>query len=142
VPVLISIQNEREWRQFCEFVLDDESIATKPGYDSSVARSANRAEVNACVAERFAELGTDELIAKLRQANTAFGRVNDIAGLTSHPALRCVKVAVPGGDSFMAAPAAIFDGELPSFAPVPDIGEQSTAIRNEFADAVPRKRQS
>jgi hypothetical protein len=35
----------------------------------------------------------------------------------------------------MAAPATIFDGKLPSFAPVPDIGGQSAVIRAEFGFA-------
>lgn len=135
VPVLISVQNEREWVKFCKYVLDNEDLASAPGYDTSVARLANRPAVNALVAARFAELGTDELIEKLLQADTAFGRVNDIAGLSAHPALRKIEVGVPGGVTAMAAPAAIFDGQLPAFAPVPDIGDQSTGIRTEFASS-------
>ena len=134
VPVLISVQNDREWAKFCTHVLEDESLITAPGYENSVTRLANRPEVDARVAARFADLGTDELIVKLRKADTAFGRVNDIAGLATHPALRLIDVGVPGGGTnTMAAPAALFDGQLPSFAPVPDIGEQSAAIRAEFA---------
>lgn len=135
VPILISIQNEREWAKFCRVVLGDESIASRRGYDTSVARLANRAEVNALVAARFAELDSDALVALLRDADTAFGRVNDVEGLAVHPALRLIEVGVPGGVTSMAAPAAIFDDELPSFASVPDIGDQSVRIRAEFAGA-------
>lgn len=133
VPVLISVQNEREWAKFCKYVMEDESLTTAPGYEDAVTRLANRPAVDARVAARFAELGTDELVAKLRAADTAFGRVNDIHGLASHPALRMIEVGVPGGTTTMAAPAALFDGELPSFSPVPDIGDQSADIRAEFA---------
>jgi itaconate CoA-transferase len=135
VPVLISIQNEREWAKFCKHVLGDEAIASAPGFDTSVARLANRDAVNALVAQRFAALGTADLIDRLRVADTAFGRVNDVAGLAQHPALRLIEVAVPEGASVMAAPATIFDGKLPSFAPVPDIGGQSAVIRAEFGFA-------
>ena len=132
VPVLISVQNEREWVNFCKYVLDDESMALKPGFDTPVARLANRPQVDALVAARFAELGTDELVEKLRRAGTAFGLVNDIHGLSTHPALRQIEVAVPDGTTTMAAPAALFNGQLPSFGPVPDIGDQSVDIRAEF----------
>lgn len=136
VPVLISIQNEREWLQFCRHVLGDEAIATAPGFDSAKARLANRTAVNALVAEHFARYGTAALIARLRAAGTAFGRVNDIKGLAAHPALRRINVAAPGGTLSMAAPAPIFDGQTPQPGPVPALGAQNDRIRAEFAAPV------
>jgi crotonobetainyl-CoA:carnitine CoA-transferase CaiB-like acyl-CoA transferase len=132
VPVLISIQNEREWLQFCRHVLGDEAIASADGYSSAVARLANRAAVNALVAEHFARYSTDDLVARLRSAGTAFGRVNDVSGLARHPALRRLSIPVPGGSYSMAAPAAIFDGEAPHLGAVPALGSNNDEIRAEF----------
>jgi itaconate CoA-transferase len=132
VPVLISIQNEREWLQFCRHVLGDESIANAEGYESAVARLANRIAVNTLVAEHFARYPTEYLVARLRVAGTAFGRVNDVSGLARHPALRRVSIIVPGGSYSMAAPAAIFDGETPVLGSVPALGSNTDEIRAEF----------
>lgn len=132
--VLISIQNEREWAQFCALVLQDVELARAPGFDGSAARVANREAVDAKVAAVFAELSEQALTARLDRAGTAWGRVNDVPGLARHPALRRIPVAVPGGDIQMVAPAAIFDSINPELRAVPAIGEHSIRLRAEFAD--------
>lgn len=132
VLVLISIQNEREWRDFCSRFLEEPALPARPGYESNVARVANRAEVDAHVATAFARMTRDEAAGKLRAANTAFGFVNDIAGLSRHPALRRTVVATPGGEARIAAPPVITSDGAVALGPVPATGEHSAAIRAEF----------
>ncbi len=133
VLVLISIQNEREWVDFCARFLDEPDLHRRPGYESNVARVANREEVDAHVAAAFARMTREEAAQKLRAANTAFGFVNDVAGLARHPALRRTPVATPSGVTWIAAPPVIAsDGEV-ALGRVPAIGEHSAAIRAEFA---------
>lgn len=132
VLVLISIQNEREWVDFCARFLDEPDLPSRPGYESNVARVANREEVDAHIATAFARMTRDEAARKLRAANTAFGFVNDVAGLAQHPALRRTPVATPSGVTRIAAPPVIdSDGEV-ALGRVPAIGEHSAAIRAEF----------
>lgn len=131
--VLISIQNEREWASFCATFLQDAGITLSPGYENNNARVANRPVVDARVGETFAQLTRDEAAARLRQANTAYGFVNDLAALGQHPALRRVPVDVPGGRAEIVAPPVIRSGEPWPLGPVPTIGQHSTAIRSEFA---------
>lgn len=131
--VLISIQNEREWVVFCASFLAAPELAHQAGFESNNARVANRAAVDARVAEGFASLTRDEAAAKLRAANTAYGFVNDLAALGRHPALRRVAVGLPGGGSAsIIAPAVIHGEETISLGAVPAVGEQSGAIRQEF----------
>ena len=132
--ILISIQNEREWAQFCATVLLQADLAKAPGFDGSAARVGNRAVVDAKVAAVFADLNEADLTRRLEAAGIAWGRVNDVPGLGRHPALRRIPVAVPGGDIRMVAPAAIFDFTDPNLRAVPAVGEHSTRIRAEFAD--------
>src|SRR5215218_5166660 len=123
--VLISIQNEREWAEFCARFLQQPDPPAREGFRSNVERVAHRAMVDAHVAETFRGLTRDECAAKLRAANAAFGFVNDVAGLSRHPALRRVTLDTPGGPVAMAAPAPRFcDGER-WLGPVPALGEHS-----------------
>jgi crotonobetainyl-CoA:carnitine CoA-transferase CaiB-like acyl-CoA transferase len=136
--VLISIQNEREWARFCNTFLRAPDLPSRPGYESNTARVANRAAVDAHVAAEFAALGRDEAARRLKASGTAFGFVNGVADLASHPALRRVAVETEAGPASIIAPPALRDGEAPSLGPVPAIGAHSAAIRAEFA----RRRQA
>jgi itaconate CoA-transferase len=133
VAVVISIQNEREWHRFCACVIGDATVATRPGFDGAAARVDNRKAVDGLVAESFASLPMEELSKRLGEAGTAWGRVNDLAGLAEHPVLRTVAVDVPGGGRVkMVAPAPVYDGETPVLRPVPALGGHSQAIRAEM----------
>src|SRR6201996_5362958 len=76
--VLISIQNEREWREFCARFLDEPELPERQGFQTNVIRVANRAMVDAHVGAAFARLSRAQAAEKLRAANTAFGFVNDV----------------------------------------------------------------
>ncbi len=131
--VLISIQNEREWANFCISFLDEANLPLRPGFETNTIRVGNRAVVDARVGEMFATLTRDQAAAKLRAANTAYGFVNDLAALSHHPALRRTPVALPGGGAAeIIAPAVIRAGETLALGPVPAVGEHSAAIRAEF----------
>jgi itaconate CoA-transferase len=131
--VLISIQNEREWAKFCAAFLRQPDLPSREGFESNNARVANRPEVDAVVARAFSELGRDEAAARLREAGTAFGFVNGLSDLVSHPALRRVTVETQAGPASIVAPPALRNGQAPALGRVPGIGEHSEAIRREFA---------
>jgi itaconate CoA-transferase len=133
--VLISIQNEREWAQFCALVLKTPDLATAPGFDSNNARVANRPAVDAKVGAAFATMTRAEVQSVLGQAQTAYGFVNALSDLGAHPALRRVAVETPGGMASIVAPPAIHDGRPARLGKVPAIGEHSVAIRAAFPDA-------
>ena len=132
--VLISIQNEREWRRFCAEFLGQADLPARTGFGSNNERVANRLEVDALVARAFAGLGRDEAARLLRAAGTAFGFVNGVADLTHHMALRRVTVETERGPASIVAPPAIRDGvRVPALGPVPVIGQHTDSIRAEFA---------
>jgi itaconate CoA-transferase len=130
--VLISIQNEREWAEFCARFLREPGLPGVPGYETNVIRVANRDKVDAHVAKAFASLTRTEAAARLQAANTAYGFVNSVAEFAHHPALRRVTVATPNGPVAIAAPPAIFSDGPRALGAVPAIGEHSAAIRSEF----------
>jgi crotonobetainyl-CoA:carnitine CoA-transferase CaiB-like acyl-CoA transferase len=131
--VLISIQNEREWADFCAKFLLQPELAQRPGFESNNVRVANRAMVDSHVAGVFARLSRDAAAQALRAANIAFGFVNGVAEFATHPALRRVAVETPSGPVSMAAPPAIFSDGNRALGPVPSLGAHSASIRAEFS---------
>ena len=131
--VLISIQNEREWAEFCAVFLEDPALPTREGFQTNVIRVANRATVDAHIARAFARLDRARAAARLRAANTAFGFVNDVAAFAHHPALRRAEVATPAGPVRIAAPPVRFAEGDRALGKVPAVGADTAAIRAEFA---------
>jgi formyl-CoA transferase len=133
VPILISVQNDREWVTLCTKVLGRPEFATDPRFATSPARTANRAATDGMVAEHFARHGVDELAHQLEAAQIAFARVNDVHAILRHPHLRRLSVASPNGPVQIPAPAARVMGETaPEFGPLPALGEHTNKVRKEF----------
>jgi len=101
--IVIAVQNNREWKTFCASV--------------------------SC----FSKLTLEEAREKLRSAGIAFGAVNDLAGLSSHPQLRRCTVDSAAGPVSLVAPAVIGQGEQLQLRAIPALDEQGAAIRAEFA---------
>ncbi len=131
--IVIAIQNEREWARFCAQVLERPELAAHEKFRDHPARIANRDEMDAIIAERFARFDMAGLSECLRAAAIAYGRLNEVADLAEHPQLRRLVVASPSGPVEMIAPPVRRDGA--AFAPgaVPALGQHSAAIRAEFA---------
>lgn len=92
-PLLISIQNEREFAQLCKIVLQDETIPEDPRFSSNVQRVKHEAEFDEVMNEVFGSTPRAELCARLDEAKVAYGAVNDCGGLSQHPSLRRVSVS-------------------------------------------------
>lgn len=126
--ILISIQSEREWKVFCAIVMEMPKLPEDPRFSSMVARVANREATDKAVADLFASLRRDELIARLDKADIAYGEVNSAHDLASHPHLRRIEIETPGGRIAMPAPAAIVVGEKRSYGAVPSVGSDTETI--------------
>jgi formyl-CoA transferase len=129
--ILISIQNDREWRVLADKVLGNAALGSDPKFATSIERVSHRAETDAAVATAFARHDVAALMALLEQADIAFARVNDCALLSSHPHLRRIEVDTPSGPAQMPAPAPITETQR-HYGAVPALGQHSDAIRREF----------
>jgi formyl-CoA transferase len=130
--ILISIQNDREWRVLAEKILGDASLGTDPRFATNTQRVANRPETDGIVARVFASYDAKTLEDMLARAEIGFGRVNDWELLLKHPHLRRIMVGTPTGPVQTPAPAPMFAGEQRHYGPVPALGEHSEKIRKEF----------
>lgn len=134
VPVLISIQNDREWRQLAAKVLGRPDLGTDPKFATSPARLEHRPETDAIVQAWFSANDAEAAIASLDAADIAFGRVNDWSGLEAHPHLRMMDVGTRIGDVQMPAAPARWNGAVTSeeSRPVPSLGAHTAAVKREF----------
>jgi itaconate CoA-transferase len=132
-PILISIQNEREWVALCRDVLGEAALASDPRFASNVARVENRTETDARVAARFSDLESAELVTRLSRADIAFAFVNEISDLLEHAQLHTLSVETPAGPVKLPAPAPIWVEGARRYGPVPALGAHSDSVRAEFS---------
>ncbi|MDH3759392.1 MAG: CoA transferase [Gammaproteobacteria bacterium] len=132
LDIVIAIQNEREWFNFCTQVMGDESLASDDRLKSNQVRVENRDHVDALINGVFSELDQPQAVERLQRAGIAYGRVNDIAGLSSHPQLRRETIDTASGSAEVVAVAAMNSDVKSVLRKVPKIGEHSQKIRQEF----------
>ena len=136
LQVVISIQNDREWCNFCNAVLQKSEMAEHPQFRGNVNRCKNRPALNAQIDEVFGTLDRVQVIARLKDAQIAFGALNSVADLCDHPQLRRMQVSTPSGPVELVCPPAVSVGEGAErpvqLNHVPAVGEHSDAIREEF----------
>jgi itaconate CoA-transferase len=140
--VMLGLQNEREWKAFCAVVLQDAALATDPRFDSNARRNEHRDALKTIILDLFGKLSTEQVVARLDEAQIANARMNDMAGLWAHPQLqarqRWQAVGSPAGD----IPALLPPGRNSAYDyrmdPVPAVGQHTEAILRELgqSDAV------
>ena len=134
--VMLGLQNEREWKLFCEVVLQDAALAIDPRFDSNARRNEHRAELKAIILATFAALSTAQVVARLDDAPIANARMNSMAEVWAHPQLKARErwqtVGSPAGD----IPALLPPGRNSSFDyrmdAVPAVGQHTDAILREL----------
>ncbi len=134
--VILGLQNEREWLQFCNKVLLQPELATDARFDRNALRSANRAELEAIILSTFSSLTAEQVVERLDSAQIANANMNSMADLWAHPQLkareRWTTVGSPAGD----LPALLPPGKQSSFDyrmdPIPSVGEHTQAILAEL----------
>ena len=131
--ILISIQNEREWTDFCREVLLEPDFALDPRCQTNAARVANRAFVDGKVSTLFASLSSTDVIARLARAQTAYGNINSVQDLIEHPQLRTRSMPVGEQSIEVAALPWITEWDPPSYRPAPAVNQHGEAIRAEFS---------
>ena len=137
--VMLGLQNEREWQQFCDRVLLQPDLASNPSFNANARRSEKRIDLRAIIVEVFASMGADEVIARLDGAAIANAHVNDMAGVWAHPQLaareRWREVDSPAGK----LPALLPPGRNAAFEPrmdaVPGLGQHTDSLLSELGYA-------
>lgn len=133
--VLISIQSNREWKIFCETVLEEPDLATDPRFTDNEDRVANRAEMDGIINDVFSRHSRAALIELLTGNRIACANLSSVADLERHPQLRYQPVEFDGTVLTIADLPVCTDNERPRH--VPALDEHGAAIRREFARGEP-----
>jgi itaconate CoA-transferase len=134
--VMLGLQNEREWQEFCAQVLERPELATDVRFASNARRVAARDQLHPIIVNVFKQFTADQIVARLERAQIANARMNTMRDVWAHPQLaarqRWTRVDTPRG----AVPALLPPGTPSSFAPrmdpVPALGQHSGGILNEI----------
>jgi len=137
--VMLGLQNEREWAQFCEIVLENSALAQDERFDRNFKRNEKRSElleiINAC----FSKLTSEQLIARLEKAQIANAHLNDMEGLWKHEQLkarnRWTEVGSPNGAIAALLPPGLNDSYDYRMDPIPAVGEHTNSILKELGIA-------
>jgi itaconate CoA-transferase len=133
--VMLGLQNEREWVNFCEVVLERPELATDPRFAGNAHRVAERDALRALIVDAFARLSAPQVLERLDIAKIANARVNTMHDVWEHPQLaardRWREVGTPAGPVPALLPPGSWDVE-PRMDPVPALGEHTDAVLAEL----------
>ena len=134
--VMLGLQNEREWVQFCEIVLQNVTLSKDERFNQNFKRNENRKELLAIIDACFSQFTVEQVIVRLEQAQIANARLNDMAGLWKHDQLkarnRWVDVDTPIGQIPALLPPGLNDSYEYRMDAIPDVGEHTHAILSEI----------
>lgn len=131
--VVISIQNDREWRAFCELSLEQPSLTVDPRFATNNDRVANTRELDEILGAAFAAWSMNEALERLGRSNTAYGQVRSVVDLASHPALRTLPMTIGENVLRMVASPIRVDWDGDRLPAAPGLGEHTDAVRTEFS---------
>ena len=134
--IMLGLQNEREWKVFCDKVLLQADLATDARFASNALRNQNREALRGLIVSAFAALSTDQVEQRLEEAQIANARMNDMAGLWAHPQLKSRERWRDVGSPVGMLPALLPPGRNSAFDyrmdPIPKVGEHTDAILQEL----------
>jgi crotonobetainyl-CoA:carnitine CoA-transferase CaiB-like acyl-CoA transferase len=134
--VLFAIQTQREWRRFCEQVMDAPSLADDPRFATNADRLGNRAELEAIIEDRLRGLERAGVVGRLEAADIPTGNLNDVPAVADHPQLaargRWTTVDSPGGPIPALIPPHNLHDAPPRMGAVPALGEHTQAVLAEL----------
>ncbi|WP_405815271.1 CaiB/BaiF CoA transferase family protein [Streptomyces sp. NBC_01390] len=131
--VLLSVQNDREWRRLAEQVLERPDLGSDPAYATNAARVGNRERTDAYVAASLGALDVDEALARLEGAGIACARLRDVQEVAEHPQFaardRWREVGSPVGPLRALLPPITLPGGVEArMGDVPALGEHTEAL--------------
>jgi len=134
--VMLGLQNEREWKSFCETVIQQPQLQADERFCSNSRRAENRGELTELILAAFSLLSAAQVIERLEEAGIANARMNDMQAVWDHEQLgargRWTKVQTPAGEIPALYPPGVNPSEEPLMGCVPTLGQHSESILNEL----------
>ena len=134
--VMLGLQNEREWVNFCSKVLAQPALATDARFAGNAQRVAARDALREIIVEAFRPLSAPQVVERLEAAQIANARVNTMHEVWAHPQLkargRWREIGSPAGPLPALLPPGSWNDGAPRMDPVPALGEHTDALLAEL----------
>ena len=134
--VMLGLQNEREWANFCSKVLGQPALATDARFAGNAQRVAARDALREIIVEAFRPLSAPQVVERLEAAQIANARVNTMHEVWAHPQLkargRWREIGSPAGPLPALLPPGSWNDGAPRMDPVPALGEHTDALLAEL----------
>lgn len=135
--VFLGLQNEREWVQFCDVVLEQPELSADPRFTPNSNRLTNREVLLPLIEAVTAALTSEELIARLDSIGIANAQLRNMQEFDEHPQLRerdrWREVETTQGQKAKALlPSSLPVGMTPQWGKVPALGEHTLSVLEEF----------
>ena len=124
---VLSVQNEREWRQLCRVGLLRPELIDDSRCANNESRVAHREFVDGAVQDVFSVVSYREVSKRLTAADVAFAPLNPVAALTDHGDFHTDTVYVQGQDIQLPRVPGVPIAD--NFSPtVPELGADTQAV--------------
>ncbi len=134
--VFFGIQNEREWDKFCRVVLQQPELGSDPRFTPNPKRIQNQAELEPIISKVLQSLTSEQVLARLDEAQIANARLNSPQEFWNHPQLvarnRKRTIDTPTGPVDALLPPVQLAGMEARMGAIPDVGAHSHAILVEL----------
>ena len=134
--VMLGLQNEREWKIFCDKVLMQPELAREERFSTNARRSDQRNELAALIVAAFSPMTAAQVAQRLEEAGIANARVNTMAEVWEHPQLqaraRWRDVQTPSGPVAALLPPGSWQHGAPRMDAVPSLGQHTDEILRRY----------
>jgi itaconate CoA-transferase len=134
--VFFAIQNEREWKNFCEQVLEKPELSTDERFNMNSKRVDNKQELQPIIEGALMEKSAEEVLTMLEENKIANAQLNTMQQFFEHPQLmkrnRWFDMETPAGPVKSLLPPGLRSKDEMKLTPIPEVGEQSEKILQEL----------
>ncbi|UUI02467.1 CoA transferase [Oceanobacillus jeddahense] len=134
--VFFAIQNEREWKNFCEHILEDLELATDERFNMNSKRVDNKEQLQPIIESALIKRSAEEVLSLLEENKIANAQLNTMKQFFEHPQLmkrnRWFDMETPVGPIKSLLPPVLQSKDELNLTPIPEIGEQSESILQEL----------
>ena len=134
--VMLGLQNEREWKKFCETVIRQPELQDDERFSANSRRTQHRGDLARIILDAFASLSAAQVIERLDEAGIANARMNDMHDVWRHEQLearhRWTRVDTAAGAIPALYPPGFSASDDPRMDAVPALGQHTEGILREL----------
>ncbi|MGO4147628.1 CaiB/BaiF CoA transferase family protein [Paenarthrobacter sp. YAF11_1] len=142
VTLNLGLQNDREWKSFCEEFLRHPELTDDPRFAANADRVAHREELDSIVSAVFADMSSSQAADRLETAKIAWATQRNVLDFASHPQLlardRVRSIQTPVGPVDALRPPVTVAGREQPMGDVPGLGQHTAEILNWLQSRKPQ----